>query len=82
MATKALQFDIVGRCSVTKARTAVLWNLTPTNYIQILTLPHGPVETPVFMPVATAVSRTFYSNLNGVGFLKRDNCRAVRLSRV
>ncbi|KAI9888167.1 MAG: hypothetical protein M1823_000102 [Watsoniomyces obsoletus] len=37
----ALTFDLVARCSVTKARAAVMH------------LPHGPVELPVFMPVAT-----------------------------
>lgn len=37
----ALQFSLAARCSTTKARAAVL------------TLPHGPVETPLFMPVAT-----------------------------
>ncbi|KAI9821162.1 MAG: hypothetical protein M1827_003896 [Pycnora praestabilis] len=37
----ALSFDLIARCSVTKARAAVL------------RLPHGPVELPTFMPVAT-----------------------------
>ncbi|KZF25539.1 tRNA-guanine transglycosylase [Xylona heveae TC161] len=40
----ALTFDLVGKCSVTKARAAVL------------RLPHGPVELPLFMPVATQAS--------------------------
>lgn len=38
---KALEFEILAKCSTTKARTA------------ILTLPHHKVETPVFMPVGT-----------------------------
>ncbi|KAI5845351.1 queuine tRNA-ribosyltransferase [Tricharina praecox] len=37
----ALTFQIVAKCSTTKARASVL------------RLPHGPVETPLFMPVAT-----------------------------
>ncbi|CAG8447356.1 10563_t:CDS:2 [Acaulospora colombiana] len=37
----ALVWRVVGRCSTTKARVAVL------------TLPHGIVDTPVFMPVGT-----------------------------
>ncbi|KAI9839168.1 MAG: hypothetical protein M1819_003161 [Sarea resinae] len=40
----ALTFDLVARCSTTKARAA------------LLTLPHGPVELPLFMPVATQAS--------------------------
>ncbi|KAI9732576.1 MAG: hypothetical protein M1834_003912 [Cirrosporium novae-zelandiae] len=40
----ALTFDLAGKCSTTKARAAVL------------TLPHGPVELPMFMPVATQAS--------------------------
>ena len=55
MAAKALQFEIVGRCSVSKAKAAVCATIKCTN-TQVLTLPHGPVETPVFMPVATAAS--------------------------
>ncbi|KAI9795004.1 MAG: hypothetical protein M1816_000024 [Peltula sp. TS41687] len=41
MIQPALSFDLIARCSVTKARAAVLH------------LPHGPVELPIFMPVAT-----------------------------
>ncbi|KAK3727175.1 hypothetical protein QZH41_015194, partial [Actinostola sp. cb2023] len=41
MEKKALSFEILAKCSTTKARTA------------ILTLPHHKVETPVFMPVGT-----------------------------
>jgi hypothetical protein len=37
----ALTFDTLAKCSTTKAR------------VSILTLPHGPVDTPVFMPVGT-----------------------------
>lgn len=37
----ALTFETLARCSTTKARAS------------ILTLPHGPVNTPVFMPVGT-----------------------------
>lgn len=40
----ALQFDIVAQCSKSKARAAVM------------TLPRGPVHTPVFMPVGTQAS--------------------------
>ncbi|KAL2356593.1 queuine tRNA-ribosyltransferase [Cryomyces antarcticus] len=40
----ALTFDLIARCSVTKARAAVLH------------LPHGPVNLPIFMPVATQAS--------------------------
>lgn len=38
---KALSFQIVAECPVTKARTS------------IMTLPHATVNTPVFMPVGT-----------------------------
>lgn len=37
----ALTFETIARCSTTKARAS------------LLTLPHGPVNTPVFMPVGT-----------------------------
>ncbi|CAG8436211.1 7101_t:CDS:2 [Funneliformis caledonium] len=37
----ALTLKVIARCSTTKAR------------VGILTLPHGPVDTPVFMPVGT-----------------------------
>ncbi|KAG0030598.1 hypothetical protein BGZ81_002463 [Podila clonocystis] len=37
----ALTWDVLAKCSTTKARAAVL------------TLPHGPVNAPVFMPVGT-----------------------------
>ncbi|GBB95501.1 hypothetical protein RclHR1_02550013 [Rhizophagus clarus] len=37
----ALSWKIVAKCSTTKAR------------VGLLTLPHGPVDTPVFMPVGT-----------------------------
>lgn len=40
----ALTFELLARCSTTRARASVL------------TLPHGPVELPVFMPVATQAS--------------------------
>ncbi|KAI1081727.1 Queuine tRNA-ribosyltransferase [Whalleya microplaca] len=40
----ALTFDLVARCSTTRARASVL------------TLPHGPVQLPMFMPVATQAS--------------------------
>ncbi|KAI5868645.1 Queuine tRNA-ribosyltransferase [Durotheca rogersii] len=40
----ALTFELVARCSTTRARASVL------------TLPHGPVQLPVFMPVATQAS--------------------------
>lgn len=37
----ALTFETTAACSTTKAR------------VSVLTLPHGPVNTPVFMPVGT-----------------------------
>ncbi|KAK5559299.1 hypothetical protein LTR46_002341 [Exophiala xenobiotica] len=40
----ALTFDLKARCSTSKARASVLH------------LPHGPVELPMFMPVATQAS--------------------------
>ncbi|MCJ1227603.1 hypothetical protein MMC12_004259 [Toensbergia leucococca] len=40
----ALSFEIIAECSTTKARAS------------ILTLPHGPVPLPIFMPVATQAS--------------------------
>ncbi|KAK8079928.1 hypothetical protein PG997_007746 [Apiospora hydei] len=40
----ALKFDLVARCSTTRARASCL------------TLPHGPVQLPMFMPVATQAS--------------------------
>lgn len=39
-----MQFDIVAKCSKSKARASVM------------RLPHGPVQTPVFMPVGTQAS--------------------------
>jgi queuine tRNA-ribosyltransferase len=41
---KALKFKVIAKCSKSKARAATM------------TLPHGPVETPMFMPVATQAS--------------------------
>jgi hypothetical protein len=43
----ALQFKILAECPVTKARTS------------LMTLPHGTIETPVFMPVGTQVKFIF-----------------------
>src|SRR6266480_3045378 len=40
----ALPFDLLAKCSTTKARAATLH------------LPHGPVPLPIFMPVATQAS--------------------------
>ncbi|KXT13800.1 hypothetical protein AC579_2340 [Pseudocercospora musae] len=40
----ALSFDLISKCSTTKARAATLH------------LPHGPVQLPLFMPVATQAS--------------------------
>ncbi|KAL5594159.1 hypothetical protein BROUX41_001204 [Berkeleyomyces rouxiae] len=40
----ALQFEKIARCSTTRARAS------------ILTLPHGSVQLPIFMPVATQAS--------------------------
>lgn len=42
MLPKGLTFDIIHECSVSKARAG------------LLTLSHGSVETPVFMPVGRA----------------------------
>ncbi|KAF2836024.1 queuine tRNA-ribosyltransferase [Patellaria atrata CBS 101060] len=55
----ALKFDLLAKCSVTKARAATL------------TLPHGPVPLPIFMPVATQAS------LKGLTpeQLEETNCR-------
>lgn len=39
-----MQFDIVAKCSKSKARASMM------------RLPHGPVQTPVFMPVGTQAS--------------------------
>ncbi len=41
---KALDFKVIAKCSVSKARAS--------NMI----LPHGTVQTPMFMPVATQAS--------------------------
>ncbi|EGX49081.1 hypothetical protein AOL_s00079g35 [Orbilia oligospora ATCC 24927] len=40
----ALSFDLIAKCSVSRARASTM------------TLPHGPVELPMFMPVATQAS--------------------------
>lgn len=40
----ALKFDLLAKCSTTKARASILH------------LPHGPVNLPIFMPVATQAS--------------------------
>ncbi|KAL1838108.1 hypothetical protein VTK73DRAFT_4454 [Phialemonium thermophilum] len=40
----ALTFELVAKCSTSRARAS------------LLTLPHGPVQLPVFMPVATQAS--------------------------
>ncbi|KAF2489127.1 queuine tRNA-ribosyltransferase [Lophium mytilinum] len=40
----ALSYELLAKCSVTKARAAILH------------LPHGPVPLPIFMPVATQAS--------------------------
>lgn len=41
MSSSALTFKVIAECPVTKARASQM------------TLPHGPVNTPVFMPVGT-----------------------------
>lgn len=41
---RALRFEVVAKCSKSKARAATM------------TLPHGPVQTPMFMPVGTQAS--------------------------
>ncbi|PNS21730.1 hypothetical protein CAC42_1584 [Sphaceloma murrayae] len=55
----ALTFELVARCSTTRARAS------------LLTLPHGPVPLPIFMPVATQAS------LKGLtpGQLASTSCR-------
>ncbi|KAI9309050.1 queuine tRNA-ribosyltransferase [Cunninghamella echinulata] len=57
----ALTFETVATCSTTKARAS------------LLTLPHGPVNTPVFMPVGTQ------GTLKGVTpqQLKNMNCQIM-----
>ncbi|KAI4289959.1 MAG: hypothetical protein L6R35_000762 [Caloplaca aegaea] len=40
----ALTFEVIAKCSTTKARASTL------------TLPHGPVALPIFQPVATQAS--------------------------
>lgn len=42
--SKALQFEVAAKCSKSRARAATM------------TLPHGAVETPMFMPVGTQAS--------------------------
>ncbi|KAG5439099.1 hypothetical protein PCANB_001397 [Pneumocystis canis] len=61
MSPKALKFDIIRECSTSKARAG------------LLTLPHGCVETPVFMPVATQ------GTLKGITFqqLEHLGCRLI-----
>ncbi|KAF2152111.1 Queuine tRNA-ribosyltransferase [Myriangium duriaei CBS 260.36] len=44
MRPSALKFDLIAKCSTTRARAS------------LLTLPHGPVSLPIFMPVATQAS--------------------------
>jgi tRNA-guanine transglycosylase len=44
LSSPALSFELVARCSTTRARASNL------------TLPHGPVQLPMFMPVATQAS--------------------------
>ncbi|QSL67185.1 hypothetical protein MERGE_001575 [Pneumocystis wakefieldiae] len=61
MPLKALNFNIIRECSTSKARAG------------LLTLPHGNVETPVFMPVATQAT------LKGITSkqLERLGCRLI-----
>lgn len=44
LAKSPLVFEIIAECGTTKARVGKM------------ALPHGPVDTPVFMPVGTQVS--------------------------
>lgn len=44
-----LVFEIIAECGTTKARVGKI------------TLPHGPVDTPVFMPVGTQVRVVIFS---------------------
>lgn len=49
---KPLIFNIFDQCKTTKAR------------VGRMTLPHGDVDTPVFMPVGTQVGRMFKTILD------------------
>lgn len=62
----ALAFELIGKCSVSNSweRKNLAHFLTAANYgiqttrarASILTLPHGKVNLPIFMPVATQAS--------------------------
>lgn len=54
---RALKFEVFGKCSKSKARAATM------------TLPHGKVETPMFMPVGTqaALKGLTYDQLKDLG---------------
>ena len=59
----ALTFELIARCSVSVV-VLMLWNEACLTHLHqttkaraaILTLPHGPVQLPLFMPVATQAS--------------------------
>lgn len=61
----ALSFEVVAKCSTTKARASNL------------TLPHGLVKTPIFMPVGTQV-RTFGRDLR----LAQGTIKGLTLSQL
>lgn len=59
----ALRFELIARCSVSPSSLLLLPMETSTHRLKttkaraaILTLPHGPVLLPLFMPVATQAS--------------------------
>lgn len=51
LAKSPLIFEIIAECGTTKARVGKM------------TLPHGPVDTPVFMPVGTQVSVIIFTKV-------------------
>ncbi|KAI8375917.1 queuine tRNA-ribosyltransferase [Radiomyces spectabilis] len=57
----ALTFETTAHCSTTKAR------------VSVLTLPHGPVDTPVFMPVGTQGTLKGFTPKQ----IKESNCQIM-----
>lgn len=57
----ALTFELIAKCSVRKSETLSFCLFLNTRQVtkaraSIMTLPHGPVQLPIFMPVATQAS--------------------------
>lgn len=63
-APSALKFDLIAKCAVSRF---LIFRVLPTNWLTnssqttkaraaTLMLPHGPVQLPIFMPVATQAS--------------------------